>query len=665
MPLSRSEYSFKFGELTPANRLNATNYGAAVDGIYDNDIDVYSFNMYIDETNDVSEGYLKVKEGGYTLVITLKNSDYTFKYGSNTASATVFVQKTDNAFTSDYSREDWTYYDAASAETKPVSKFGNDNVQIKYYRDAAYTSEYNKDSLNYSTPAGTYYVLAFVAETENYKYIEQKSSFTVLKRKVTVTVTAEKSVFEYGDIIDGISNAYENLGGNGTTVFETTGYRYHAAGEANWTDGLPVNPFVGEYVIEFTYTNTANVVLGADSVTSVDITVKPKPVTFTVSVADGAIYGMSSAEVEKLVNIDTTTELEYGKSITVSAGDAKYDQYVFAGTEISIAVSITVTDTNYIASVTGDETKTLVVKQAPLKVTAKDESILRAEIYDYQTLSAIYDCFTVEGLKNGHTFENLFVLTSEPGDFGIFSVDSYTVTASLRTDEALTANYEIAEGSDTEMLFTLSIYKYTLSVSIEGWTYGEEANKPAPEGFPLALGPSMQFNYKGTTASGTVYDSSEAPSEAGNYTLTVSIPATSEYTAGEASCDFVVSPREIGVSATATSLERVFDADNGTSADAFYEYLSVTNAVQGDTVESIFAVVLKNAASEEINSIYSAGEYSVSLNLINLNYTVSGDMPVIVYSVTKANMSVGVSIEGWTYARSKRYHGRSGVRIHL
>ena len=649
--LAHSQYNFKFGVLTPLNRLDAINYGTdAVDGIIDGDNDVYSFNsMFIDETNDVSEGYLKVKEGGYTLVITLENSDYTFENGSNTANATVFVQKTDNAFTSEYSRADWTYYDAASTETKPVSEFGKDNVQIKYYLDAAYTSEYT-GSLNYSTPAGTYYVLAFVDGTENYNYIEQESSFTVLKREVTVTVTAQKTSFEYGDAIDGISNAYENLGQNGTAVFGTTGYHYHAAGEEKWTDGLPVNPDVGEYVIEFTYTNTANVVL-ADSVTFVNITVEPKPVTFTVSVADGAIYGMNLAEVEELVNIDTTTELEYGKTITVSAGDAEYDQYVFAGTEISIAVSITVNNTNYIASVTGDESKTLFVKKAPLKVTAKDKSILRADIYDYQTLSAIYDCFTVEGLRNEHTFATLFALTSEPGDFGIFSVDSYTVTASLKSsiDEPLTANYEIAEGSDTEMLFTLSIDSYKMSVSIEGWTYGEEANKPVPEYFPPALGPSMQFNYKGTTASGTVYDSSQAPREAGEYTLTVTIPATSEYTAGEASCGFVVSPREIGVSATATSLERVFDADNRTSADAFYEYLSVTNAVQGDTVESIFAVVLKNAASEEINSIYSAGEYSVSLNLINLNYTVSGDMPVIVYSVTKAKMSVGVSIEGWTY----------------
>ena len=647
VPLSRSEYSFKFGVLTPANRLNATNYSPAVDGIYDNDIDVYSFNMYIDETNDVSEGYLKVKEGGYTLVITLKNSDYTFKYGSNTANATVFVQKTDNAFTSEYSRADWIYYDAASTETKPVPKFGKDKVQTKYYLDAEYSSEY-KGSFNYSTPAGTYYVLAFVEGTENYNNIEQKSSFTVSRREVTVTVTAEKSVFEYGDIIDGISFDYKNHGNYGSDVFGTTGYRYHAEGEEKWTDGLPVNPVVGKYVIEFTYTNTANVVL-ADSVTFVNITVEPKPVTFTVTVADGAIYGMNLAEVKELVNIETTTELEYGKSITVSAGGAEYDQYVFAGTEISIAVSITVTDKNYIASVKGDETKTLVVKQAPLKVTANDESILRADIYDYQDLSAIYDYFTVDGLKNEHKFENLFVLTSEPGDFGIFSVDSYTVTASLNSEEPLTANYEIASGSDTEMLFTLSIGSYEMSVSIEGWTYGDEEKRPVLKDYPHALGQYVKFNYKGTTASGMGYDSPEAPREAGNYTLTVTIPATSEYTAGEASCDFVVSPREIGVSATATSLERVFDADNETSADAFYEYLSVTNAVQGDTVESIFAVVLKNAASEEINSIYSAGEYSVSLKLIDLNYTVSGETPVIAYSVTKAQMSVGVSIEGWTF----------------
>lgn len=652
--LKKSQYSFDFGVLTPDNCSDATNYLYAVDGILDgdNDNDVYSFSMYIDETGDVSEGYLKVKEGGYTLVITLQNSDYTFENGSNTANATVFVQKTDNAFTSNYSRDDWTYYDAASTETKPVSKFGKDKVQTKYYLDAEYSSEY-KGSFNYSTPAGTYYVLAFVEGTENYNNIEQKSSFTVSRREVTVTVTAEKSVFEYGDIIDGISNAYgEDLGSIGTTVFGTTGYHYSAAGEEAWTDGLPVNPVVGEYVIEFTYTNTANVVLSEDSVTSVDITVEPKPVTFTVSVADGAIYGMKLAEVKELVNIKTTTELEYDKTITVSAGDAEYDQYVFAGTEISIAVSITVTDKNYIASVTGDETKTLVVKKAPLTVTANDESILRADIYDYQTLSAIYDCFKVDGLKNEHKFENLFVLTSEPGDFGIFSVDSYTVTASLNSAEALTANYEIAEGSDTKMLFTLSIGSYEMSVSIEGWTYGDEEKQPAPEGYPLELGQSMQFNYKGTTLSGMGYDSPVAPSEAGEYTLTVTIPATSEYTAGEASCKFVIAARKIEVSASVTELSREFGADKGTSADAFYTYLSLTDGYSfavNDTMESVFAVVLKNAENEEINSIYSAGEYSVSLKLIDLNYTVSGETPVIAYSVTKAKMSVGVSIEGWTF----------------
>ena len=648
--LKESQYSFDFGVLTPGNCSDATNYLYAVDGIYDGDSDVYSFNMYIDKTSDVSEGYLKVKKGGYTLVITLNNSDYTFENGSKTANATVFVQKTDNAFTSNYSRDDWTYYDAASTETKPVPKFGNDNVQIKYYRDAEYSSEYT-GSFNYSTPAGTYYVLAFVEETENYNNIEQKSSFTVSRREVKVVVTAENGVFEYGDIIDGISNAYENQSDIGATVFGTTGYHYSAAGEDNWTDGLPVNPVVGEYVIEFTYTNTANVVLSKDSVTFVNITVEPKPVTFTVSVADGAIYGMSLEEVKELVNIKTTTELAYDKTIIVSAGDAEYDQYVFAGTEISIAVSITVTDTNYIASVTGDETKTLVVKKAPLTVKANDESILRADIYDYQTLSAIYDCFKVDGLKNEHKFENLFVLTSEPGDFGIFSVDFYTVTASLKSsiDEPLTANYEIASGSDTEMLFTLSIGSYEMSVSVEGWTYGDEEKHPVLKGYPHALGQSIQFNYKGTTLSGMGYDSPVAPSEAGEYTLTVSIPATSEYTAGEASCEFVIAARKIGVSASVTELGRVFDADNGTSADAFYEYLSVTNAVQGDTVESIFAVVLKNDKNEEINSIYSAGEYSVSLKLIDLNYTVSGETPVIAYSVTKAKMSVGVSIEGWTF----------------
>lgn len=646
--LAISQYSFKFGVLTPSNRLNATNYGSVIGGIFDGDNDVYSFSMYIDETEDVSETYLKVKEGGYTLVVTLKNADYVFDDGSMSKNVSVTVEKTTNEVTGAYSRADWTYYDPISAETKPSFKFGNTNVQTKYYLDEERKNEYT-ETFGIATPADTYYVLMFVPETENYGYVEATGQFEVLKREVNVTVSAEKTEFEYGDEIEGLSNSFDNLGSYGNVVLGVTGYRYKAEGEESWTDGLPQNVNVGAYVIEFTYTNTANVALSADSVDSLTLTVVEKPVTFTVSVEDGAVYGMSLAEVEALVNIDTTTELEYGKTITVKAGDADYDQYVAAGVEISIAVSISVTDTNYIASVTGDQTKTLVVQKAPLTVTAKDKSILRAEIYDYQDLSSIYDCFTVEGLKNEHTFATLFELTSAPDDFGIFSVDSYTVTASLKSDEPLTSNYEIASGSDTEMLFTLSIDKYTMSVSIKGWTYGDESNNPVPEGYPLVLGQNMQFRYTGTTASGMGYDSSEAPSEAGEYTLTVTIPATEEYTAGEASCDFVVAARAIDVTSSETRLSRVFDADNGTYASAFYRYLSVTNAVYDDTVESIFEVVLKNAAGEEITSIYSAGEYGVSLKLVNANYTLAGETPEIAYVVDKADMTVTIKIDGWTY----------------
>lgn len=646
--LAISQYSFKFGVLTPSNRLNATNYLGAVDDICDVDNDVYSFSMYIDETEDVSETYLKVKEGGYTLVVTLKNADYVFDDGSMSKNVSVTVEKTTNEVTGAYSRADWTYYDPISAETKPSFKFGNANVQTKYYLDEERKNEYT-ETFGIATPAGTYYVLMFVPETENYGYVEATGQFEVLKREVNVTVSAQKTEFEYGDEIEGLSNSFDNLGSYGNVVLGETGYRYRAEGEESWTDGLPQNVNVGAYVIEFTYTNTANVALSADSVDSLTLTVVEKPVTFTVSVEDGAVYGMSLAEVEALVNIDTTTELEYGKTITVKAGDADYDQYVAAGVEISIAVSITVTDTNYIASVTGDQTKTLVVQKAPLKVTATDKSILRAEIYDYQDLSSIYDCFTVEGLKNEHTFATLFELTSDPDDFGIFSVDSYTVTASLKSDEPLASNYEIASGSDTEMLFTLSIDKYTMSVTIEGWTYGDESNNPVPEGYPLELGHSMQFRYTGKTLSGMGYDSPEAPSEAGEYTLIVTIPATEEYTAGEASCDFVVAARAIDVTSSETRLSRVFDADNGTYASAFYRYLSVTNAVYDDTVESIFEVVLKNAAGEEITSIYSAGEYGVSLKLVNANYTLSGETPEIAYVVDKADMTVTVEIDGWTY----------------
>ncbi len=66
------------------------------------------------------------------------------------------------------------------------------------------------------------------------------------------------------------------------------------------------------------------------------------------------------------------------------------------------------------------------------------------------------------------------------------------------------------------------------------------------------------YHYTGTANNGNPYDSSEAPTNAGNYTLTVSMPADSGYI-GSTSIDFSIARREVRVFCTNFTVGRTDD----------------------------------------------------------------------------------------------------------
>ena len=643
-----------FGILNKTNHSSQTNYPDIVEGIYLADTgeghSVYKLALDVSDS-DFAEDYLIVKQEGYTLTVTVTDGNYTFADGSS-STVKVEVTKAANAFTSEYSRADWTYYNVPSFEDLPVPTFGKNDVKTAYYTDSGYSEPYEGE-LDYSTPAGTYYVLAFVEGTENYNYTEQRSSFTVLKREVKVVVTAEKSVFEYGDAIDGISFDYENAGSYGSDVFGTTGYRYHAEGEEKWTEGLPEQPDVGEYVIEFTYTNTANVKLSKSSVTDAKFTVTQADVLFDVSMNGDVIYGMSADEVKDLVTIrtDDNTALEYDVSYTVALTDGgEYNEYTNAGTSVTVTVKITVDNANYKPSVNGKLSYVLTVQKAVLTVKAEDLSILRAELFPtYSEIESLYGQYKVVGLKNGHAISDLFSLSSDPEYGGEFTADVYNVTASLKEDSPLSANYSCSENSDFTVLFTLSVASYEMSFSIDGWTYGdEETHGPTGiEGVPQSLGKNIIWTY--CIDNEEQEELTSVPVEAGNYILKAYIPATAEYTAGKAERRFTIAPKEITVSA-GTVQNAVYDPDAAVYADEFYAYFTVVGAVSGDMKDTILALKAYKDGNI-VPNLNNAGSYEIRAEIVNKNYVMASgaELPVLGFTVEKADMNVSVSVKGWTY----------------
>ena len=645
---------FEFGSLRKNNHSSPTNYLGIVEGIYDADNyegnSVYKLALDVSDS-DFAEDYLIVKQEGYTLTVTVTDGNYTFAGGSS-PTVTVEVTKAENGFTGAYSRDSWDYYDVPSAddEVLPVPTFGKNDVKTAYYTDSGYSVPY-EGNLDYSTPAGTYYVKIYVEGTVNYSYAETTGSFTVNKREVSIKISCSKTEFVYGDSFENVFNAdYDNF--VDLDIFGECGWQYRLKGASDWTAGLPEKPDVGEYEINYYYTNTANVELSESSDTDAEFTVIPAEVEFTVSIPDGndLVYGMGADEVEKLVSIQTDTELYYEVSYTVAlTDDGEYSSLTNAGTSVTVTVEITVDNANYKPSVKGALSYVLTVQKAVLTVKAEDLSILRRDISRYYEIESLYGCYKVEGLKNGHSISELFSLSSDPEYGGDFEYDEYTVTASIREDSPISANYSCSENSDFTVLFTLSVASYEMSFSIDGWTYGdEETHGPTGiEGVPQSLGKNIIWTY--CIDNEEQEELASVPVEAGNYILKAYIPATAEYTAGKAECKFTIAPKEITVSA-GTVQNAVYNPDAAVYADEFYAYFTVVGAVSGDMTDTILALKAYKDGNI-VPNLNNAGSYEIRAEIVNKNYVMASgtELPVLDFTVEKADMNVSVSVEGWTY----------------
>ena len=90
-----------------------------------------------------------------------------------------------------------------------------------------------------------------------------------------------------------------------------------------------------------------------------------------------------------------------------------------------------------------------------------------------------------------------------------------------------------------KLTFVIAKAAISPNVSLDGWAEGAEAGVPVISG--NSGNGSTEYRYTGTTADGTAYSSTEVPTEAGEYTLTVTFAETANYLGASASVDFSIS----------------------------------------------------------------------------------------------------------------------------
>ena len=169
-------------------KVTAPTLSADVSNAYNGQKQTYSYTDSEYKDYYHVAGTLSATDAGtYTVTAQLNDRSNYVWAGGGTAdiSVTWTIAQATNAWKTgadQYARAGWTYGQAVADETLPVASFGE--AVVRYYTDEACTQEYT-GGFDGNTPAGTYYVLVEVAETENYEGISGaqavRASFTVNK----------------------------------------------------------------------------------------------------------------------------------------------------------------------------------------------------------------------------------------------------------------------------------------------------------------------------------------------------------------------------------------------------------------------------------------------------------------------------------------------------
>lgn len=219
---------------------------------------------------------------------------------------------------------------------------------------------------------------------------------------------------------------------------------------------------------------------------------------------------------------------------------------------------------------------------------------------------------------------NTFTSVSE-GDGKVVSVDA-----------AMSCNYKAAHA---EVTITVAKAAISPAVTIRGWTYGQSANGYTVTGNPG--GGAIEAVYGGTTNAGAPYSGGQAPTEAGSYTLTVTVAETENYLSGSASTSFTVARAALHVS---VSIEgwAFGESPNG---------YTVSPASMRGNISSVRYEGEGYSGSQPPTQV---GSYTLTVTFAQTaNY--QGGSASDSFSITQGTLapdSVRLTIEGWTYGEA-------------
>ena len=457
---------------------------------------------------------------------TIDDTEYTVDYEDNTKAGTATVKIIDNSggsyivygsttftinkadITPSVTVADWTYGGEAST---PVVSGNLDNGTVAYeYKvlgaaDKTYTE-------TVPTNAGNYTIRATIAATNNCNAGTATADFTIIKAELTPTVTIDGWIYGTAAKKPSVTGNTEN----GTVTYE---YKIKDAEDETYTTTIPAN--AGSYTIRATIAETTN--YNRKQVTT-DFIISKADINPTITM-EGWTYG----------------ETANTPSVTGNTGNGTvtYEYKVKDADDNTYTTTVPIIAGNYTIRATITATANYSGKQV-----TKDFTISRATITPIVTIANwtygdVANAPTVTGNTENGTVTYEYKLKDAADNTYTTTVPTDAGHYTLRAAIAGTTNYK---GNYATTNFSINKATFTPTVSMTGWTYGDDAN--APEVTGNTSSGAVTYEYKLTSAADATY-TTKVPKDAGSYTVRATIAETANYNGAVATATFTIGSKAI------------------------------------------------------------------------------------------------------------------------
>ena len=364
---------------------------------------------------------------------------------------------------------------------------------------------------------------------------------------------------------------------------------YDPSGKTTWTFTMPDDESYNVEVIANFKART--------SITGATITLAATEVTYTAEAITPAV----------------TKVVAGGKELAEGDYEVSYSNNIDAGT-----ATVTVTGKK---TYTGTATTTFTIKKAALNLTVMLEGWIYGE-YNEEVNALHVDgnegegqetvSYKVKGAGDDTYSPNL------PSDAGIYVV---------KVDVAATDNY--AAGSATAE-FTIARADLDLTLTLQGWTYGDAAKTPSLSGNDG--NGAVTYSYANAEAASAEY-TTNVPTNAGSYIIKAVVAVTTNYNAGEATANFTIAK---------ANLSGVTIAD---IADQTYTGEAITPTVNVTFKDEAVAATEYTVGYSNNTGV---GEATVTLTATGVNFT-AGTTATKTFQIVPASITINAEDQTVTY----------------